>query len=60
MFIIGLFLCGYGAEFSEEKNMAFYFLVDSYIYGECKEYEEYIEKVKTIVESYKRGSGLSK
>lgn len=21
--------------------MAFYFLVDSYIYGDCKEYEEY-------------------
>ena len=32
--------------------MAFYFLVDSYIYGNCKEYEEYIDKAKSIVESY--------
>ena len=32
--------------------MAFYFLVDSYVYGDRKEYEEYIDKVESIVESY--------
>ena len=32
--------------------MAFYFLVDSYICGNWKEYEKYIDEVKPIVEFY--------
>ena len=32
--------------------MAFYFLIDSYVYGDRKEYEEYRDKVESIVESY--------
>lgn len=32
--------------------MAFYFLVDSYVCGDWKEYEKYIDEVKPIVESY--------
>lgn len=32
--------------------MSFYFLIDSYIYGNQSEYEKYIDEVKPIVECY--------
>ena len=40
------------SNFWNDRHMAFYFLIDSYVYGDRKEYEEYIDKVESIVESY--------